>query len=236
MSNLLLIGDLHCPVEHPGYLAFCKDVYKKNKCNGVIFMGDVVDWHAISFHDKEPECPGAVDEYYATKQRISKWYKAFPNARVCIGNHDERPQRKAKAAGIPERFIRTYNELWGTPNWVWDFNFIVDGTYLCHGTGKGGIHPAWNKSRAIGMSLAMGHCHARAGYKWHVSPVRRWFGMDVGCGIDNDAYQFVYGKNTDDKPILSAGVIDDGMPSHFIMPMARGEKYHKSRFKKRKRG
>lgn len=230
MSNILAIGDLHCPVEHPGYLKFCKDIFRTEGCDSVVFMGDVVDWHAISFHAKEPECPGPMDEYEATKQRIKKWYKAFPNARVCIGNHDERPTRLAKTLGIPAKLLKSYNELWGTPHWVWDFNFIIDGVYYCHGTGKGGLHPAYNKAKNMGMSVVMGHCHSRAGYKWLVNPLRRWFGMDVGCGIDNDAYQFVYGKNIDDKPILGVGVIRDGTPEHFIMPLARGERYHKSRF------
>ncbi|NOQ21611.1 MAG: hypothetical protein GQ565_03025 [Candidatus Aegiribacteria sp.] len=232
-KRVLVIGDLHCPVEHPGYLKFCKQLYKEHACNTTVLIGDVVDWHAISYHDKEPECPGAIDEYIAAKAKVKKWHRAFPGAYVCLGNHDIRPQRKAKSAGVPDRFLKSYSDLWGTPTWTWDFNYMIDDVYYCHGTGKGGIHPAWNKSTKLGMSVVMGHCHARAGVKWHVNPIRRWFGMDVGCGIDNDAFQFVYGRNIDDKPIISAGVVCAGMPQHFIMPMARGEKYHKSRFSER---
>jgi hypothetical protein len=218
-------------VEHPGYLKFCKDLFKKYECDTVVFIGDVVDWHAISFHAKQPECPGMLDEYKMTKKRIKKWYRTFPSAQVCIGNHDQRPERVANSVGIASVLLRTYNEIWDTPSWVWDFNFIIDGVYYCHGTGKGGYHPAYNKARNMGMPVVMGHCHARAGYKWLVNPLRRWFGMDTGCGIDNDAFQFVYGKNNDDKPIVAAGIICDAFPQHFIMPMTRGEKFHKSKFR-----
>jgi hypothetical protein len=65
-----------------------------------------------------------------------------------------------------------------------------------------------------------------------VNPLKRIFAMDVGCGIDMDAYQFVYGRACDDKPILSAGVVIDGEPVHRMMPIGKGEKYHKSKFKR----
>lgn len=231
MSKVLAIGDLHEPVSHPGYLQFCKDLRKEFRCDHTVFMGDVADWHAISMHDKEPECPGAGDEYEQTKAKIKEWHRAFPNASVCIGNHDERPSRLAKTKGIPERLLKSYNTLWETPTWKWDYSFLIDEVYYCHGTGTSGIHPAWNKSGQMLMSTVIGHAHSRAGISWRVNPLCRIFAMDVGCGIDNDAFQFVYGKNCTNKPILAAGVILDGEPMHFMMPMARGERYHRSKFK-----
>jgi predicted phosphodiesterase len=235
MSRILVIGDLHEPVAHPGYIHFCRDLYRKFKCNQVIFIGDVVDWHAISFHTKEPECPGPLDEYKEAKARVRRWYRAFPKSHVCIGNHDCRPERLAKTAAIPACFLKDYNTLWETPGWTWDYDFLIDEVFYTHGIGTAGIHPAWNKSGKMLMSVVMGHCHARSGVKWRVNPLRRIFAMDIGCGIDNDAYQFVYGRACDDKPILSAGVVLDGEPIHCMMPMAKGEKYHKSRFVKEKR-
>jgi hypothetical protein len=230
MSKTLVIGDLHEPATHPGYLKFCKDVQKKYDTKKTIFIGDIVDWHGISFHDKEPHCPGPMMEYTQAKAQIKKWHRAFPNALICIGNHDCRPQRLAKTKGIPEEFLRSYNDLWGTPTWKWDFHYIFDDVYYTHGTRSGGIHPAWNKSGKMLMSVVMGHCHARAGLKWRANPLKRIFSMDVGCGIDNDAFQFIYGKDYDDKPFLSCGVVLDGGPKHIEMKMAKGERYHKSRF------
>ena len=179
--RVLVIGDLHEPVSHPAYLKFCKDIYKKYTCNAVIFIGDIADWHAVSRYVKEPSCPGPKDEYKLAREKIQKWYKAFPKAKVCIGNHDERPERLAKTVSIPPDLMKSYNDMWGTPGWIWDWDFTIDNVYYLHGTDTGGIHPAWNNMTKNLMSTVMGHCHARAGYNWKTTPAKRIFAMDVGC-------------------------------------------------------
>lgn len=233
MAKVLVIGDIHEPVAHPGYMQFCKDLYCEWNCNKVMFIGDVIDFHAISFHAKNPCCPGPEDEYTFAQQQIHHWKKAFPIAKVCIGNHDERVIRLAESVGIPSRFLRNYKDVWDTPKWDWDHEHIIDNAYYFHGTGQGGIHPAWNVTSKMLMPVVMGHCHSRAGIKWRANPMRRIFAVDVGCGIDVDAYQFAYGRHTKERPILAAAVILDGIPYYEIMPCGRNEKYHKSKFKKR---
>lgn len=224
--RILCVGDLHEPATHPRYLKFCKDLYKLYKCNAVVFIGDIVDWHAVSFHPKEPACPGPVDEYTQTRRQVQKWYRAFPNARVCIGNHDERPERLAKSVSIPTACLVSFKALWGTKKWNWDYEHIIDNVCYFHGEGFSGIHPAWHALNGKLMSVVMGHCHSRSGVKWLCTPTQRIFGMDVGTGIDSKAWQFVYGKHLKYRPILSAGVVLNGTPTHIIMPCAKGEKYN----------
>jgi predicted phosphodiesterase len=231
MAKVLVVGDIHAPVVHPGYMNFCVDIYEEWDCNQVLFVGDVIDHHAISFHARNPNCPGPTDEYALAKQQIQKWYATFPKARVCIGNHDDRVIRLAESVHIPEVFLRDYKEVWGTPRWDWDHEHTIDDTYYFHGVGHSGIHPAWNAAAKMLMPVVMGHCHARAGIKWRANPKKRIFSVDVGCGIDIDAYQFAYSKHVKERPILSAAVILDGIPYHEVMPCGRKEKYHKSRFR-----
>ena len=50
--RILVIGDLHLPAEREDYLQFCRDLKKKYKTNMTVFIGDVIDHHAISFHNK----------------------------------------------------------------------------------------------------------------------------------------------------------------------------------------
>lgn len=233
MARVLVIGDVHAPATHPGYMQFCKDLHKEWRCNEVVFIGDIIDFQAISFHAANPHCPGPVDEYHAAKREIQKWKGAFLKAKVCIGNHDERVLRLAESVNIPACFIRDYQNTWNTPEWDWRHEHIIDGAYYFHGTGQGGIHPAWNVAGKMLMPVVMGHCHSKAGIKWRANPMQRIFSVDVGCGIDIDAYQFAYGKHMKDRPILAAAVILDGVPYHEIMPCGKGEKYHKSRFKRR---
>lgn len=235
MSRILCVGDIHEPVAHPGYRAFCRDLQNKYKCDTVVFIGDVVDWTAISFHTRQPEAPGPKDEYELALQAVQKWYKTFPKATVCIGNHDERVVRVAEEAGIPAQFVRDYPEMWHTPNWKWKMETVKDDVYYFHGTGSGGMHPAFNSMGKRLMSVVQGHIHSAAGIKWRASPTRRVFGMDTGCGIDDKMYAFAYGKHQSVRSILSAGVVLDGIPFHEVMPIGPGEKYHRSKFSKRKR-
>ena len=63
MARVLVIGDLHLPAVHSDYLEFCKTLKKKYRTNKTVFIGDVLDLHAISFHKKHPESDGAMAEY-----------------------------------------------------------------------------------------------------------------------------------------------------------------------------
>lgn len=237
MARVLVVGDIHEPVSHPGYLSFCRDLHDAWDCDSVVLIGDVVDWGAISFHTKHPEIPGPLDEFELARAQIRKWYRAFPQARVCLGNHDYRPIRVAAANGIPAGLLRDFKGLWQTPGWSWKDDHIVDHVYYFHGTGVGGIHPAYNSMQKMLMSTVQGHIHQAAGVKWCANPHQRIFGMDTGCGIDDKAAAFAYGQALRRRSMLSAGVVLDGVPYHEIMPCGRGEKYHRSKFapKRRKR-
>lgn len=229
--RVLVVGDIHEPCSHPAYLGFCRDLRDRHHCDQVMLIGDVVDWQAISFHVHHPEAPGPKDEYELASVGVDRWKKVFPKAKVCIGNHDERVIRVAEAAGIPSRFIRDYADTWHTPGWSWDVEHTVDDVYYFHGTGCGGLHPSFNVMNKMLMSVVMGHIHSAAGLKWRANPNRRIFGLDTGCGIDDKAIAFAYGRHQKIRSILSAAVIDDGVPQHFIMPCGPGEKYHRSKFK-----
>jgi len=232
MSNVGVIGDPHEPVSHPGYLKFCQDVFKRHKCKKTVCIGDIADHQAISFHAANPMCPGPDDELDLTIAAFKKWHKAFPDLIVTIGNHDQRVLRIAESNNIPARFVRDFNDVYKTPGWKWVHDIKIDDVYYFHGTGRGGINPAFNVMKDMGMSVVMGHCHSVAGVKWSASPYDRRFGMDVGCGIDVRAYQFAYGKHIKKRPILGCGVVLNSVPHYEIMPCANGERYHHSRFEK----
>lgn len=228
--KILVIGDTHLPAVHPGYLAFCKDLHSKFKCDTVMHIGDFVDFHAISNHDKHPDAKGAGDEYELALSMAEKWAKAFPTAYVCEGNHDARIIRQAASVNIPARFLRGYNDLWGTPKWKWGADWQLDDVHYFHGIGCSGAYPAPNAMQKMLMSTVMGHIHTAGGIWWRANPVRRIFGMSVGTGIDDRHMSFKYAENMKVRSILSAGVVIDGTPQHIIMPCGQGEKYNRKRF------
>ncbi len=235
MAKVLGIGDPHNPVVHPGYIRFCQDIGDAWDCDTTVIIGDVADNHAISFHAANPMCPGPCDEFELTKYYMQKWYTAFPDAFITIGNHDERVMRLAQSVGIPSKFLRNYSEVWDTPNWKWEYEHEIDDVCYLHGTARSGVNPAWTTMQKKMMSVVMGHCHSRAGVKIRTVGRNRYFALDTGCGIDVDAYQFAYGKHVTERPVLGAAVIIDGIPYYEVMPCSPGELYHKSNFKSGKK-
>jgi predicted phosphodiesterase len=231
VAKVLVIGDTHFPAVHPGYLAFCRDLRDKYKCDTVVHIGDVCDFHAISFHPRHPEAKGPTDEYESALTVLKKWEAVFPKVKVCLGNHDCRVMRLAESVNIPEKFLRSYADLWQTKHWEWNNEYVIDETYLFHGVGSGGIHPAFTSMQKLLMSVVQGHIHSASGIKWRANPTRRIFGLDVGCGVDDHQVAFAYGQRNQIKSMLSAGVVLDGIPQHFIMPCGTKEKYNKKRFK-----
>ena len=220
MARVLAIGDVHAPATKVGYLEFCKSIEKKYRTTKTVFIGDIVDHHAISFHQRHPDAQGALDEYHEAFEHVQRWRKAFPRATVCIGNHDERIQRLAADRGIPRCYLLPYSEVYSTPKWDWVHAKSIDGVFYTHGTGLGGKYPAFNAALKRATSVVLGHVHSVANICWTAGPDRRFFGMDVGCGVDVNHTYMQYGKNMLCKPFISCGVVLDGFP--YLEPMDLG--------------
>lgn len=213
MARVLVVGDIHIPAEHPGYLDFCRRVRRRWRCDTIVLIGDVFDWHAISFHDASLEADTAAQEYEEARRRVAKWHKAFPDARVCIGNHDCRVERLAASAGVPAQFVRSYNETWGTAGWDWQHDHFLDGVHYLHGIGLSGQRPALRAAIASMTPTVAGHVHSQGGVAWSAAPGgKSVWGMDVSCGVDINHPAMQYGKNLISKPVLGCGVVIDGHP------------------------
>lgn len=231
MSRILVVPDIHEPSSRAGALNFCRDLRNKYKTTKTVFIGDIADWHSISFHAHHPEMPGPKGEYELAYGCIQKWVKAFPKATVILGNHDRRIIRLAESVSIPAKFLRNYKDIWDTPKWKWVDDVIIDDVYYTHGDGAGsGLYPAYNLVRKMGMSCVLGHHHSAGGVKWLVNPLRRMFGLDTGCLINDKAMAFAYGIRIKTRSILSAAVVIDGVPQHIVMPCGKGEKYYDKNF------
>ena len=212
MARVLVIGDLHAPAVHPKYYTFLKSIERKYKTDKTVFIGDVVDHAAISFHDKNPEMPSAIDEFKSAKKIVNKFYKGFTDAWVTIGNHDERVARLASKQGIPPMYLKDYNDIYNTPKWKWVNKTEIDNVMYTHGTGWGAKTPALNAAISCLQSVVCGHHHSISGINWMQGPTTTLFGMSVGCGVDRDHPAMLYGKSYLKKPVLSCGVVINGHP------------------------
>ncbi len=229
MSRVLAIGDLHAPFTHPGYLDFVRSVAKEYKTNRVVFIGDEADHHAMSFHEHDPDGMSAGDECQRAKVILHEWKRAFPRAEICIGNHTKLPYRQAAANGISRMWLKSYNEAWEIgAGWKWGRGFEIDGVWYTHGTGHSGA--AGHRMAALKrrQSVVIGHIHSHAGIAFLASERDLIFGMNVGCGVEVDAYAMAYGVDFPEKPILSCGVVIDGR-SPYVETMNLGARYPKSK-------
>ena len=193
-KNVFVIGDLHFPFEHEKAFDFVMRVMELHpEITETVFLGDIIDNHYSSFHDTDPDGLGGNVEYKKARKTLKKWYKAFPNAKVCTGNHDAIPQRKAFNAGLSAKWIKTLPEMYNIPGWVFkDYHKIGDFIFT-HGLGQQVVSRAMN----LGLSVIQGHTHSKFGVqafyndklKGHVQ-----YAIDGGCLIDSEAYAFSYGK------------------------------------------
>ena len=202
-SNVLVIGDLHEPFCLDGYLQFCVNTYYDYKCTDVIFIGDIIDNHYSSFHEVN------IDAEYSGKQeldlaieKISHWYKAFPVAKVIIGNHDRMIMRKAQTSSIPSKWIKSYKEVLEVPQWDFLERYELNDVQYIHGEAG----TARTKCRADMMNTVQGHLHTSCYIENYVGAKYRIYGMQVGCGIDFKSYGMAYAK-AGKKPAIACGVI-----------------------------
>lgn len=219
--NVLVIGDTHMPFEHEHYLEFCLDIKKSEKCGTVVHIGDLVDNHAISYHESDPDLWSPVGEMEQVDKILLKWFKAFSELKLTRGNHDCLVDRKGRTMGLPKRCFKPYRDIWELPDkWIDGFEFVIDGVLYKHGTKTSGRLAHYHQAIKNRMSVVMGHLPAFAGINFTASPKDCLFGMNVGCGIHAKSMAFAYGFDFPEKPIVSCGVVYNGEnPRLFRMPL-----------------
>ena len=215
-KRTLVIGDMHMPYQHPDALKFLEAIKRKYKPDIVINAGDEVDGHAISFHPTDSDLASAGDELQKAIDIIHSpkgLYKLFPKMDLLESNHGSLHIRKAKANGIPLRYIKSYQEIYDTPTWSWYDDIILKtklgDVYLCHG--KSGMY---NKmSKEMGMSCIQGHYHSKFEVTWTKTALSERFNAFSGCLIDQRSLAFAYSKTNLPVALLGSIVVSrEGYP------------------------
>jgi|TARA_E500000305_G_scaffold100327_1_gene93131 hypothetical protein len=223
----LIISDLHFPYAHKDSLPFLKAVKSWLKPDRVVNIGDEVDYHAISFHDKDPDLDNATQELLKAREDIKKLEKLFPKMDLLHSNHGSLVFRKRKYYGLPDYIIKDYPDILDVnkKNWKWHDKLILHDKYgsyyFVHNMNKDPL----KSSMAIGMNFIQGHYHTDFQIKYWSSPEALKWGLSVGCLIDKDSLAFAYSRVNIRRPILGCAYIEDGIPNLIPMVLEKGNRW-----------
>jgi len=208
-SIILGVGDFHAPYHHKSYFDFLWQTYQKYKCTGVIFAGDFVDQYRHSRYETNPSAISAEEEYELALESLKVLYKIFPNAKVCLGNHDNRYMKMASKGGLIRAQVMDIPQLYQFPKtWELSERFVVDGVYYEHGEVFKSLRDvAYNSF----YSIAFGHLHSEFGVQYVLKPNQpQRFALGLGCGVDRSAVAFDYAKFARNSAVLGCGVTING--------------------------
>jgi hypothetical protein len=223
-KNILVISDLHCPYNHPDTVRFLAALKKKyGPFDYVVSSGDEVDYHAMSFHDSDPDLDSAGKELEKAIEELKPIYKLFPKTTVLESNHGSLVLRKALANGMPRKLFKSYRDILEAPRgWNWTFDLTLKTplgkVYFHHSKGVN----AKKNSQAMGMSFVQGHHHEQMDIQLWGNPNALLFGMTVGCLVDAKALAMAYNKNNLKRPVIGCGLIKNGIPQ--LVPMVLNKK------------
>lgn len=214
MSIVLAIPDQHYPFHHKDSVDFLSAIYETEDCDTVVHLGDLIDGHAVSRFESDPDGFSAGHEFEKAVDELGELYALFPNVKACYGNHDIRIASKAYSAGIPKAFVKDFSDIIQSPEgWDWQDDHVIDGVLYFHGTGFTGVFATRQMLLAKMQSVVHGHTHGHAGVI-HIAqstyPPKHVMGMNAGSLVDEKAYAMAYAKHSRVKCSTGAGVIKNG--------------------------
>ncbi len=197
---------MHIPYHHPDSFRFLKALKAKLKPDLVVSLGDLADFHDLSFHDSDPELMSVGDELKALQKHAKGLEKIFPKLIIIGSNHGDLPARRAFASKMPKSFLRPYNDIYGV-NKGWQFVdelYLEDGNklyYHTHGVSKNGLKLA--KER--GVCTIQGHYHTEFRVDYASNPRDLLWSLQAGCLIDPKGLAFAYDRLNQTRPIIGTG-------------------------------
>jgi hypothetical protein len=228
---ILVMPDLHAPYHHPDALEFLSWVKEWRGCREkVANVGDMWDFHSMSFHQSEPEAVGPEEEYEKIRAFSKELTDIFPHGDIVLGNHCDIPKRKMKELGLATSMLRNPNDLYNMPD-TWKIHqlyYVLEpdtwDVLVEHGCGSGGKYGCANTSKEKRCSYVQGHTHSNAAVIYSQCYKDVTFAMNVGCLIDSSSFAFKYAKHTTRKGNLGCGVVYSGSHAEFI-PMDTWKNY-----------
>ncbi len=222
-KRILVISDMHLPYQHKDSIKFLKEIKKEFKPDKIVNIGDLLDFHAISMHDSNPDLYSAGMELDKAKEYIKVLEDIFPEVIEVDSNHSSLVYRRALKYGMSKQFLKPYGEFLGTRKWKWidDLTLTMSNGQRCFFT-HGRSADVLKVSQTMGMNCVQGHYHTKFLISYWANPDNLFFAMNVGCLINQKSMAFSYAKNFKTRFILGCGIILNGIPR--LLPMVINKK------------
>lgn len=154
---------------------------------------------------------------------IKQLKKMFTKMDILESNHGSLAYRRAKANGIPRGYLKSYNDVLGVDSdWVWHYDMTItlpnkDKVYLHHGK----TADIKKLSMSLGMCAVSGHYHETFKVDYWANSLGLYWGMNVGCLINDKSLAFAYNNCNLKRPIVGTGLIIDSQP--VLVPLLMNE-------------
>jgi predicted phosphodiesterase len=170
----LFISDLHIPYHDRRAVELAVQHGKRNGCNGVLIVGDLLDCYQLSTHEKDPRKSHTKVELEKAKQLLEYLAEQIrpEEMLVKLGNHEDRLhrylcQRASELLDLQQFSWADFLELERFGAQLVESNWLIENKALTilhgHEFGKGGIAAPVNPSRGAFLRtnecVIMGHGH-----------------------------------------------------------------------------
>lgn len=211
-SRILCIPDTHFPYQHKNFFIDLARIVRYYKPTQIVHMGDIVDFHAISRHDPDPDGPEIIQEVTYARKDIVKLKEIVAGIpfKLCIGNHDNRIDKRAAINGIPRIFLKTFRDMLCLPD-SWDIalEHRIDDIAFMHG--KSNLRG--KTALSYGCNVAQGHFHSMLDISYHQTQTKRIWSVFSGSAADSTSIAMAYGLNGLCKDAYGFPIIENGIPS-----------------------
>ena len=171
IKRLGIFGDVHIPYHDNEALETMFDKFEEENVDGIYINGDLLDFYALSFHEKDPRKARFKDEIQAGREFLEYVRDRFPGIPIYFipGNHENRFERylRKKAVellDVDEFRLDVLLQVGSTRIEYLPFRSRVSfGNYLIeHGDkipGAGGVVPARTALMRMKSNVIINHFH-----------------------------------------------------------------------------
>ena len=233
-NKIVFIPDIHPPFHDMKAIGACISFIRTWKPNEIIFLGDAVDFYAISRFNKDPKRSLELqDELDAAYGILKMFCRAAPNAKKTLlkGNHEHRLQKYlwAKAPELAYLRSNTVEEQLHLKElgieYVESGKTMRNRTIIKHGNvvRKFAGYTARGEFEACGISGVSGHSHRISNY-YHTHEGGMFVWMECGCLCDLNP-EYMEGKVANWQQGFGIGYYKNSGSSRFnlgIIPIIKG--------------